>query len=149
MVVEAEDPTSAEARALIAALEADIEARYPGAPIRHPDAVSLVASGGLFLVARREGRAVACGALRPLEPGAIEVKRMFVSPEARRQGIARQMLSSLEAAAKQRGVAIVRIETGFNQPEAVALYDAAGYRRVPCFGEYAGNSYSICFEKSL
>jgi hypothetical protein len=71
MVLEAEDPTTAEARALIAALEADIEARYLGAPILAVDPATLVANGGLFLVGRRDGRAVACGALRPLEPGAI------------------------------------------------------------------------------
>jgi len=67
----------------------------------------------------------------------------------RRRGVARALLADLEALARARGFTHVRIETGDRQPEAVALYASAGYSRIAPFGEYAGNEYSVCFEKRL
>jgi putative acetyltransferase len=143
------DPASDEARGLIAALDADIGRRYPGQPVHPIDPSALVRNGGLFLVGRLDGRGVACGALRPLSTDAVEVKRMYVAPFARRMGIGGQLLRTLERLALERGCAVVRIETGFKQPEAIAFYEKTGYARIPCFGEYAANSYSVCFEKRL
>jgi len=141
------DPAHPDARALVAALDADIMARYPGAPVHGIDPSTLVANGGVFLVVRLDGRAVACGALHPHSEEAVEVKRMYVEPSVRRCGVARALLETLEHIARERGYPVVRIETGIRQPEAIALYDAAGYVRIPPFGEYAGNDYSVCFEK--
>src|SRR5262249_55727197 len=93
--------------------------------------------------------AVGCGAVRPLEPGVGEVKRMFVLPEARGRGIARQILRSLEAAAGSLGFRVLRLETGQRQPEAIRLYQTAGYAEIPRFGEYADDPFSVCFEKRL
>lgn len=143
------DPAHPDAQALISALDADLTARYPRAPVHGIDPSTLVAQGGVLLVGRRDGRPVACGALRPLPDGTVEVKRMFVDPSMRRTGVARALLARLEAIARERGFALVRIETGDRQPEAVALYERAGYARIPPFGEYVGNSFSVCFEKRL
>jgi len=143
------DPTSRDARALVAALDADIMSRYPGAPVHGIEASTLVASGGVFLVGYIGERPVACGALRPLEPGVVEVKRMYVEPDVRRRGVARGLLERLEGLARERGFAAVRIETGFKQHEAIGLYHRAGYERIEPFGEYEGNDYSVCFEKRL
>jgi GNAT superfamily N-acetyltransferase len=79
----------------------------------------------------------------------VEVKRMFVRPEFRRRGLARAMLARLEEAAVDRGYRSLRLETGEGQPEAIALYRAAGYRPIPCYGEYAAHPASCCFEKAL
>jgi putative acetyltransferase len=93
--------------------------------------------------------AVACGALRPMPDGAIEVKRMFVQPEHRGRGWARAMLAELEKIALQRGYRIIRLGTGTAQPEAIGLYESAGYRPIPLYGEYAADDRSRCFEKTI
>ncbi len=91
----------------------------------------------VVLVARDDdGTPVGCGALRPLEPGAAELKRMYVVPAARGQGISRLLLVALEAEAADRGWTTLRLETGTRQPAAVGLYTAAGYRPVEAFGHY-------------
>jgi len=91
----------------------------------------------VVLVARDDdGTPVGCGALRPLEPGAAELKRMNVVPAARGRGISRLLLVALEAEAAVRGRTTLRLETGTRQPAAVGLYTAAGYRPVEAFGHY-------------
>jgi GNAT superfamily N-acetyltransferase len=135
--------------ALIAALDAEFHVRYPGAPVFGIDAPSLVAGGGVFLIAYQDGVPLGCGALRPLDGNVVEVKRMFVRPDARGRGIARAVLERLEQIAAARGFTVSRLETGVRQPEALRLYEAAGYRRIPCFGEYAASAHSVCYEKGL
>jgi putative acetyltransferase len=104
----------------------------------------------VFLVARDvAGKALGCGALRHLEPGAAELKRMYVRPEARGRGLGRALLDALEAEARRLGIRVLRLETGFKQHEAVGLYERAGYRRIPCFGAYADGAVSICYEKEM
>jgi GNAT superfamily N-acetyltransferase len=91
----------------------------------------------VVLVARDDdGTPLGCGALRPLEPGAAELKRMYVVPAARGRGISRLLLVALEAEAAARGWRTLRLETGTRQPAAVGLYTAAGYRPVEAFGHY-------------
>jgi putative acetyltransferase len=105
----------------------------------------------VFVVARLGDEPVGCGALRPLDgdADAVELKRMFVKPEARRRGIARRLLADLEARARAFGYKTIRLETGDRQREAIALYEACGYRRIEPFGHYVGNPISVCFERHL
>ena len=102
-----------------------------------------------FLVGFVDDRPVACGALQPLDTGIGEIKRMYVRPPHRRKGLSRLILAALEEYALQRGYHTVRLETGRQLAAALALYRAAEYRPIPCFGEYADNPLSLCFEKSL
>jgi ribosomal protein S18 acetylase RimI-like enzyme len=74
---------------------------------------------------------------------------MFVLPDFRGRGIARSILAALETRAVELGYATVRLETGKAQPEAVCLYESAGYREIAGFGEYADSVFSVCFEKQL
>ena len=67
----------------------------------------------------------------------------------RGRGIARRVLAGLEAAALELGFTTVRLETGTRQPEAIRLVQTSGYRRIPRFGEYTSDPYSVCFEKPL
>jgi GNAT superfamily N-acetyltransferase len=133
----------------MAALDADLQARYPGVSLAPVDVSTLVAPAGVFLVGREAGRPVACGGWRALDERSVEVKRMYVDASMRRRGVARALLAALEQSARERGFPVVLIETGDEQPEAVALYERAGYARIPPFGEYEGNEWSICFEKRL
>ena len=143
------DAISPDATLLIRALDDDLSARYPGAVIQGIEAARFRRTRGVFLVGYEDDAPVACGALRPAADGVVEVKRMFVMPDARRRGYARALLAALEAHARESGAALIRLETGDEQPEAIRLYEAAGYDRIPCFGEYAGSPHSHCFEKLL
>lgn len=138
-----EKADSAAARTLIAGLDADLEARYPGSPIFGIDAAGFEAAGGLFAVGYADGVPVACGALRPWED-AVEVKRMFVVPAARGRGYAKAMMRFLEAEAVARGFDRILLETGSGQPEAIALYRGLGWIEVPPFGIYAIEQGAAC-----
>jgi GNAT superfamily N-acetyltransferase len=92
---------------------------------------------------------VACGAFRPLEGEVCEIKRMFVAPDCRGRGYSRLVLAELERLAVGWGYTTARLETGDRQPEAIGLYEGAGYRRIPPYGIYVGSERSVCFEKQL
>jgi putative acetyltransferase len=102
-----------------------------------------------YLVGVVSGRAVACGAVQRLDDDTAEVKRMYVRPAFRGQGLARQLLTALEELATWYGRTSLRLETGSHLPAAIALYTSAGYQRIPAYGEYVGNPYSVCFAKRL
>jgi GNAT superfamily N-acetyltransferase len=104
---------------------------------------------GTFVIARAEGRAVGCGALRRLDETSAEVKRMYVEPELRGRGIAKLILDQLEAAALVMGIHRLVLETGIYQAEAIGLYRRMGFDPVRCWGEYADALTSVCFEKSI
>jgi GNAT superfamily N-acetyltransferase len=145
------DPRSPEAAALIGALSRELAERYDfsddGAGNFKPEDAAVPRS--LFLVGFLEGRPVACGAFRPMDDGAAEIKRMFVLPALRGRGLSKILLAELEHRATQMGYEIARLETGTRQPEAIALYAGVGYRRIANYGIYAGNAESVCFEKVL
>ena len=105
---------------------------------------------GAFVVAWLDGEPVACGALRAAEvDGTAEVKRMYTAPAARRRGVAAIVLERLEQRAAELGYRALRLETGTAQPEAIALYDRAGWQRIASFGRYEGHPASVCFGKDL
>jgi len=92
---------------------------------------------GAFLVIYADGKPVAGGGLRRDEDGVAEIKRMYVVPEARRQGLGRRLLEALEDKARELGYARIRLDTGNRQPHAQAMYERAGYHPIE---NYNGNS---------
>lgn len=127
------------AQGLIAELMVDLSERYGGSgddtPV-HPDEFEPPA--GAFLVAYRAGEPVACGAWRTYAEDATvaEIKRMYVVPAARGQGVATAILRALEDCAREAGRTRAILETGLGQPEAIALYLKSGYQRIADFGHY-------------
>lgn len=101
------------------------------------------------IVAYEGGKAVACGAIKEYEPGIMEVKRMYTSPESRGKGIAGKILSELEAWAGELGYRKCILETGKTQTAAIQLYEKSGYGYIPNYGQYAGVDNSVCFEKLI
>ena len=101
------------------------------------------------IVAFLDGKAIGCGAIKNFSPQQMEVKRMYVSPDVRGQGIASQLLSQLEGWAKELGCQSCVLETGKRQPEAIALYQKNGYARIPNYGQYVEMEKSVCFEKKI
>lgn len=148
VTVSAADPVGAVAQKLIQDLCSEMSARYgsPPSPFSPSEAAS---PRTVFLIASSRAVPAGCGALRQIDQETAEIKRMYVAPASRRQGIARRILSDLERHATDFGYRAVRLETGVRQPEAQSLYESLGYRRIPSFGPYAANSSSVCFEKIL
>lgn len=102
---------------------------------------------GAFLVLYEDGEPVACGGIRSLGDGVAEVKRMYVRPAARGQGIGLRLLTELEREARALGYLRVRLDTAAPLHQAEALYRKAGYRDIP---DYNGNSAAaLWFEKEL
>ena len=104
---------------------------------------------GVFLAVRDEGRAVACGGVCRFDETRAELKRMYVVPEARGRGLGRLLLEALEGEARRLGYTGIVLETGEGQQESLGLYASAGYEPIPCYGVYAGQAISRCFEKQL
>jgi putative acetyltransferase len=104
---------------------------------------------GCFLALGHGDCFVACGGIRRFDTETAEVKRMFVEPAARRRGLGRTILRSLEAKARELGYCLIRLETGQRQPEAIELYEQAGYHRIATYGEFKDSPLSVCFEKEL
>lgn len=151
LIVADEPFDSADARRLIAALDAELGALYPPELRFGPNfkAEQIEGGRGTFLVARHDGRAVGCGAIRLLDETTAEVKRMYSEPSMRGTGVGRGVLQSLEAVARDLGVRRLVLETGVHQHAAIGLYRRAGFTQVDCWGEYASAPTSVCYEKNL
>jgi putative acetyltransferase len=101
------------------------------------------------VVAYEDNNPVGCGAIKEQDAGAMEVKRMYVSPEGRNKGIATKILTELEVWAHELGYLRCVLETGKRQPEAIELYKKNGYNIIPNYGQYIGIENSVCFEKKI
>ena len=135
---------------LIAALNAELSRDYPPSQRFHSLAAEEVADGaGAFLVAWIDGAPAGCGAVRLISRAVAELKRMYVAPAVRGQGVSRAILSALEGRATALGATRVVLETGDKAHAALGLYVSSGYARIPCFGAYAASPTSICLEKLL
>jgi len=148
VALSVEDPIGAVARELVEALCSEMSERYG----RPPSPFSLseeAVEKSIFIIARRDGEPVACGALRPFDDETAELKRMYVVPAARRQGFGRLMIAALERHARGFGYKTIVLETGVGQPDAQQLYESCGYLRAPAFGGYIGNPSSVCYRKDL
>ena len=147
VVITAVDFDAPAARQLRDDQQRELRALYGGdtEPGVKPTAVDV----SVFLLAQLpSGDAVACGGLRPLEPGAAEIKRMYVRPADRGRGLSRRLLLELEQAARSAGWWQLKLETGLRQHAAIALYESAGYARIEAFGAYTGPG-SLCLGKDL
>ena len=148
MRVALEPPDQPGVIALIEQLDAYQAALYPAESNHFIDLTALSQPNVLFAVARDDaGEAIACGAL-VLGASYGELKRMVVRPESRGAGIGRALLAFLEREAQQRGCTVFMLETGIHQPEALALYERAGYRRCGPFGGYTLDPLSVYMEKA-
>jgi putative acetyltransferase len=149
--IRREDLRSSVASRLIEALNAELSAQYPepGATHFRLDAEEVAADKGAFLVGYLDGEPVACGAIRCIDAGIAEIKRMYVIPAARGRGFSQFMLTALEDHARQLGIRRLVLETGPRQLAALALYRRAGFVAIARFGEYTHSELSLCMGKDL
>lgn len=146
--VSAEDPYSPEAEALMADLSARLT-EITGASGRNSFRTEDVCgSRAVFAVARDEtGAAVGCGAFRPMNEAAAEIKRMYAAKPS--LGIGTALLSFLEAKAQKMGYTALRLETRSANTDAVSFYERHGYDKISNYGKYETLPGAVCFEKQL
>jgi DNA-binding MarR family transcriptional regulator/predicted GNAT family acetyltransferase len=149
--VRVEPPTSADARACLAAYVAELDERFPGGfdtgtAVPFPVA-DMTEPAGLLLVGRLRGEPIACVALRFHGDEPAEVKRLWVSSTVRGLGVGRRMLAEVEAHARAHGVSTLRLDTNAALTEAIALYRSSGWVETPRYNDevYAHH----WFEKDL
>ena len=148
LAVCAEDPAGADALALVAELSAVLAAITGDTGQASFDIDDVRGPRACFALARdAQGRALGCGALRPMQDDVGEVKRMFAPPGTR--GVGAALLRFLEVEAARHGYRALRLSTRLVNARAVAFYERHGYRRIPGYGRYAGSTVSVCFEKVL
>lgn len=148
--------TDTSAQALIAQVQAEYVARYGGPDNTPLDPSMFEPPAGAFFVGFLGEAPVAIGGWR-MRPDVVrlggrlsaEIKRMYVAPAGRRAGVGRAMLAHLERTAAGAGADVMVLETGIAQPEAIALYESAGYEPVDKFGHYAWSPKSRCFGRRL
>lgn len=149
MQVQLESPDQPEVIQLIAELDAYQRRLYPPESVYALSLEALMAPHVLFAVARDPaGRALGCGAI-VLGADFGELKRLYVHPQARGQGLAARLLALLEARAAAAGCHDLMLETGPYQTEALAFYARSGYQRRGPFGDYAEDPYSVFMHKRL
>lgn len=142
-------PDSPEAVALIGELDHYLNQLYPAESNYGLSIDALLDETISFYLVRCDGVAAGCGGVQFFGAEYAELKRMYIRPAYRGLGLGRQLLAQLEALVRERGVTLLRLETGLDQPEALGLYERSGYRRIGPFGRYQSDPLSLFYEKNL
>jgi GNAT superfamily N-acetyltransferase len=134
-----EDPSTSDARWCIRQYFLELDVRFeqgfdPSQSIP-ADEGDLIMPTGALVIARLQGQPIGCGALKFHGSRPTELKRMWVTPEARGLGVGRRILMELERIARDAGSHVVRLETNHALTEAISLYRTSGYREVEAFND--------------
>ena len=153
-IITLERPDGADAIGLITELEAHLEPLYPRESRHGFSAEKLLAHAVAFFVLRDDGTAAGCGGIQLFGSAYGELKRMYVRPVARGQGVAQAILARIEAETRAANLPTLRLETGDKQTDALRLYRRYGFTECPPFGDYANLpphtiSTSIFLEKPV
>jgi putative acetyltransferase len=143
------DPASPDCRVLIEELDRLQGSLYPPENNYLDSIEELQKPNCYFLGAYLDGQIVGCGAMKMVDGRYGELKRMYVIGNQRQRGIGKRLLEALETHSLQSGVRLVRLETGVNQPGALALYRRNGYTDTKAFGHYSDSVLSVFMEKQL
>ena len=147
-VIAPERADSADARVLIAELEQELDPFYPEASRHGYNVEKLLRKAVAFFVTPHGGIPAGCGGVQLFgEYG--EIKRLYVRPGFRGQGLGRLMLNHLAAHVQQQGISLLRLETGIYQSEAIGLYERFGFRRTAPFGAYRDDPLSAFYEMRI
>src|SRR4051812_840198 len=141
-----DDPVAQE---LISRVQQEYVQRYGGPDGAVVTPEEFLPPTGVFLVAEVDGVPAGCGAWRALGDGRAEMKRVYVEPGFRRRGLAQVLVEALEADAARAGIRSLELNSGPEQPEALALYAGLGYTPVTGFGVYACYPDAVFLGKDL
>jgi putative acetyltransferase len=152
VVIARTELTAEASRKLIDALNAELSGAYPEPGATHFGLAPEEVSGrrGAFLVVYADGLPVGCGAVRLVDAETGELKRMYMAPTVRGQGLGRKLVAALESEARGLGARTLILETGIRQVAAIALYRKCGFESIPLYGEYlASPDTSLCLGKTI
>ena len=135
-------------RTLVSELDADLRRRN-GEMMDIYDQHNIIEKIDTVVIAYLDNKPTGCGCFKLYDTEAVEIKRMFVRPEARGNKISKMILNELEDWARSLGFKHTVLETGAKQVEALGLYPKAGYKPIPKYGPYVDLPDSICFKKAL
>jgi GNAT superfamily N-acetyltransferase len=144
-----EPPDTADASALVGELEAYLAPQYPPESQHGLSVEQLIKEKVAFFVLRSDGKPAGCGGIQCYGTEYAELKRFYVRPGFRKNGLGRSLLRHLEEVARAQGIFLVRLETGILQHDAMRLYEKAGYRSILAFGPYTPDPLSVFYEKQL
>ncbi len=149
ITVASETPLQDDVRRLVGELNATLLALTPPEFCFHMTAEQMAQPDTTLFLAREDGAAVACGALRRHAERTAEVKRMYTLPSHQGRGIGGQILQEIETLARNEGFARLVLETGHRHPAAWRVYERAGFTRCGRVLDYPDSEYSVFYEKAL
>lgn len=133
---------------LVAALDKSLWERYPELKTNYWGNNVIELNPNVVII-YLDNKAVACGCFKKYDKNTIELKRMFVSSEARGMGLAKKIIQELELWAHELGFSSSVLETLYKQKEAIGLYQKVGYTIVDNYAPYVGLENSICMKKQI
>ncbi|WP_375308265.1 bifunctional helix-turn-helix transcriptional regulator/GNAT family N-acetyltransferase [Bradyrhizobium sp. A11] len=145
------DPRSEQARHCLGEYYAELGRRFKHgfdvSQSRDPDAKDMRRPRGTFIVAMSDTLPIGCVGLKGTDHGYAEIKRLWVAPAARGLRLGRRLMDAIEDAARELGIALLRLDTNSALPEAGQLYRSTGWREIPRFND---DPYpDLFFEKRL
>ncbi|RAZ89677.1 N-acetyltransferase [Mesorhizobium hawassense] len=147
--IAVETPLQDDVRALVAELDAALLELTPPEHCYHLTVEQMAGSDTTLFIARDNGLAVGCGALKRHDEATGEVKRMYTRPSHRGQKIGAEIVGRVEALARQEGLTRLVLETGDRHPAAWTVYERAGFSRCGPVLDYPDSDWSVFYEKSL
>lgn len=149
IIITLERPDTHDSRLLIEELESHLAPLYTQKNRHGYGIEKLIQQGVAFFVIRRDGIPAGCGGVQFFGMEYGELKRMYVRPRFRGQGLGKLMLQHLEDYTRGFNIPLLRLETGIHQKEAIRLYERMGYRVCPPFNEYTESPLNRFFEKQI
>lgn len=144
-----EHPIQDELRRLIGRLNETLLVLTPAEYCSHLTVEDMAAADTSVFVARADGAAVACGALRRHAGRIGEVKRMYTEPHYQSRGIGGRILAAIEAMARHEEMLCLVLETGHRHAAAWRVYERAGFARCGPVLDYPHSPYSVFYAKTL
>jgi putative acetyltransferase len=149
VTIDIESPLQDDVRTLIAALNAHLLTLTPPEFCSHMTVEDMADADTTVFVARENGEAVACGALRRDADGVGEVKRMYTIPARQGQGLGGRILERIEALAREQGLTRLVLETGHAHHAAYRVYERGGFTRCGPVLDYLDTGWSVFYAKDL
>ncbi|CDX36313.1 IAA acetyltransferase [Mesorhizobium sp. ORS 3359] len=147
--IAVETPLQDDVRALVAELNAALLELTPAEHCYHLTVEQMAGSDTTVFIARDNGLAVGCGALKRHDQATGEVKRMYTRPSYRGMKIGSEIVGRVEALAREEGLTRLVLETGDRHPAAWTVYERAGFTRCGPVLDYPDSEWSVFYEKSL
>jgi len=149
VMIAIETPLQDEVRTLVAELNAVLLELTPPEHCHHLTVEQMADEDTTVFIAREDGVAVACGALKRHRDGIGEVKRMYTRPSHRGRRIGEQIVARIEAMAREEGLKRLVLETGDRHHAAWKVYERSGFGRCGPVLDYPDVKWSVFYEKSL